>query len=148
MKPVISELLLTVHCHNVPNVVGTAFAGIRLGIQKKSEVIEDVPADGRDVLFRVPVTVKRQEDGTFDFAGAFVHGPRGERFLYLNWGAQTPTGWHGVRRAKLQLLRMPVALAELPSIDVWINMTDAKGCPLCATIKEGFLRWGGVGTAA
>ncbi|MEP6756419.1 MAG: DUF5990 family protein [Chthonomonadales bacterium] len=142
MKPITSELILTIHCHNVPSVAGTVFHGLRLGIQRDQQVIEDVPADGSDVAFRAPITVKHLDGGGHDFAGKFVHGPKTERFFYLNWGAHAPMGWHGVRRAKLQLRDMPSLLAERTEAEVWINMTDAKGCPLCATIKPSFIRWG------
>jgi hypothetical protein len=37
------------------------------------------------LVFTCPVQVRpRQDDAPPDFAGPFVHGPRGDRFLYLS----------------------------------------------------------------
>lgn len=138
----LTEVTLVIHCHNPPAVAGTQFNGVRLGIQFGKEVIEDVVVDGADVLFRAPIRLKQLPDGSPDFAGPYVQGPRDERFVYLNWGYRHLSAWTGVRRAKLQLRDLPRELLSQPEVHVWVDMTDAKGGPLCASVKSGNLRWG------
>jgi hypothetical protein len=72
-----------------------------------------------------------------DFRGPFVHGPRGERFLYLNWTANGV----GFRRAKIQLLTIPQELMTAAVVEGRIGMTDEKGGPRCASVRPPVVVW-------
>ena len=48
----------------------------------------------------VPSASPFTDEGAIDFGGPFVHGRKGERFLYLSWGAVDPD-FEMFRRAKL-----------------------------------------------
>jgi hypothetical protein len=144
------ELTLLIHCRNLPGATFGERTAVRLGVQKGSaEVIDDVAGDTPSVTFTVPLRVKARRDATDqpDFGGPFAQGKPGERFVYLCWGERTAGGhWDGFRRAKLPLyaLDRPRVLAALSSgrpIEVHIGMTDAKGAPVCATLRPEQLEW-------
>lgn len=142
-----AEITLLLHCQNLP---GTEFEGrtaVRLGIQKGTEVIEDVPGDVTQVTFAIPLRVKKNpQTGQPDFAGPFAQGRPGERFIYLCWGERKGEAWDGFRRAKIHLSHLDwgVVEAALKSgrpILALLEMTDDKGGPLCASVKEDKIRW-------
>ena len=141
------ELTLVLHCQNLPGTECDGRTGVRLGTQKGKEVIEDVPADSAEVIFTMPMRVhSHSQTGQSDFRGPFVQGKVGERFIYLCWGVRAGTEWDGFRRAKLplhhinpKLLRQALQ-AEKP-IHVFLDMTDEKGGPLTASIKEDAIEW-------
>jgi mannose-6-phosphate isomerase-like protein (cupin superfamily) len=79
-----------------------------------------------------------------DFRGPYVHGRRGERFVYLSWQA---AGAGMFRRAKLMLDQVPVdvlAQAEAGSLraDVLLAMPD--GSPVCAAVRPPAITWSAV----
>jgi hypothetical protein len=141
-----SEITLLLRCHHLP-----ATDGLRLGIQKRQEVIEDIPSATPEVTFAVPISVKSsiQQGGTpeaenmaaLDFAGPFVQGKVGERFIYLCWGTRQGEHWQTALRAKFPLRylsekQVSDALETGQPFRVSIDMTDAKGKPVCATIRS------------
>jgi hypothetical protein len=136
------ELTLLLYCRNLPGTECVGKTGVRLGVQKGDVVIEDVPGDREEVIFTIPVRAfPSGRNGQPDFRGPFVHGKVGERFLYLCWGTRSAQTWEGFRRAKLHLRYLSRPLLEkalqagLP-IAVHLDMTDEKGFPLTASIKE------------
>lgn len=142
-----AEITLLLHCQNLP---GTKFEGrtaVRLGIQRGKEVIEDIPGDVTQVTFAVPLRVKKNsQTGKPDFTGPFAQGRPGERYIYLCWGERKGEAWEGFRRAKIHLRHLDWdtvegALQSGRPIEVFIDMTDNKGGPLCATVKEDKIRW-------
>ena len=143
------EITLRVHCRNLP---GREFGGrraVRLGLQKGAEVVADVPADAVQVTFSVPLRVgENTRTGKPNFLGPFAHGTPTERFIYLSWGERKGGGWEMFRRAKLQLRHLDWetierALATSRSVEAFLDMTDAKGGPLCSSVGGGNVRWGG-----
>ena len=140
------EITLKIRCYNLPGVQVGERNAVRLGIQKRQEVMEDVAADAEEALFVAPIRVEFKATGTANFLGPFVHGTPKERFIYLCWGERTKEQWEGFGRVKLQLLSIPHALLYRASdtnspLEVSINMTDEKGKPIFATIKERQLFW-------
>ena len=61
---------------------------VHVGVQRKAEVVERVPADAEAAAWSFDVT-SREVDGLLDVGGPWVHGRPGARFLYLSWGAVT-----------------------------------------------------------
>ena len=120
---------------------------VYLGIQKGKEVIETIPGDARKAVFGPTFRVKRLEDGTVDFLGPFAQGKRGERFVYLSWGVLArEREFRMFRRAKIQLSHLSwktvqAHLTAAQPIVAQLTLTDSKGCPLCATVKEPHIRW-------
>jgi hypothetical protein len=104
---------------------------VHVGIQRKQEVVEVVPGDAARATWTLEVTTKVGTDGELDFAGPYVHGKRGERFVYLSW---SDVGGM-FRRAKLMLSEAPVA----DEVTARIAMTDSCGMPICARLRD--VRW-------
>ncbi len=134
------EIVLRLHCRALP---GTRFENrdqIRLGIQRGDTVIEDVPGDADGVTFSVPLRVRpNPRSGQANFLGPFAHGTPDERFLYLCWGERNGEEWENFRRAKVPLkhidwdrLQRPLETGE--PIEMTLDMTDAKGGPVCGAI--------------
>jgi hypothetical protein len=102
---------------------------VHVGVQRKQEVVEQVAADAKQASWTVEVTTKVAPDGALDFGGPYVHGKRGERFVYLSWSAGRDRMF---RRAKLMLAEAPVADA----VTARIGMTDSCGMPICARLRD------------
>jgi hypothetical protein len=140
------EIHLEIHCYNLPGLQVGEHHAVRLGIQKRQEVIEDVFADSEEAIFTVPLRVEFKPTGTANFLGQFVHGNPKEKFIYLCWGERNGGEWDGFSRAKLQLLPLSHTLlfhaadTNTP-LKVRINMQDEKGKIICATIKDKQLAW-------
>ena len=144
--------LLTIHlkCEHLP---GASFCDpfgrpmqVSLAIQKGKEPEATVLANMKEVTFVAEVRVKDQPEGSLDFAGPYIHGKLGERFIYLTWGDTTHGRFEMFRRAKIQLNQVPDAkvrkhLKSGRPIVAELRLTDAKGGPLCATVKPPYIRW-------
>jgi hypothetical protein len=141
------ELTLVLHCRNLPGTQCAGKTGVRIGVQKGQVVIEDVPADTEEALFTLPLHVRSSsQTGQSDYRGPFVQGRVGERFVYLCWGERVGPTWEGFRRAKLPLRHLGAGLVQkalstgIP-IHVFLDMTDERGGPLTACIKEEVIVW-------
>src|SRR5688500_10781298 len=91
-------MLIRLVCHDLPASTCMGHTNIRLGIQKGKGVVQETFMDKDEVVFEVDVTAV---DG--DYRGPFVHGPKGERFIYLAWSDQGI----GFRRGKVHLSTIP-----------------------------------------
>ena len=60
--------------------------GIHVGVQRGTEVVGLVTGDAADAVFDIDLEVVADGNGEPDFRGPYVHGRRGERFVYLSWG--------------------------------------------------------------
>jgi hypothetical protein len=141
------EITIQLLCRKLP---GTQFEGrtaVRLGIQNGKDVIEDVPGDAQSVTFTVPLRVTgNPKNGQPNFLGPFAHGTPDQRFLYLCWGERQGESWETFRRAKVHLSHLSwqvidKALETGQPIKAFMDMTDDKGGPLCASIKDDKIEW-------
>ncbi|MEN3273674.1 MAG: hypothetical protein V7636_2435 [Actinomycetota bacterium] len=110
---------------------------VHVGVQRKQDVIEQVRGDAKSATWTFEVSTKLDADGNRDFGGPFVHGKKGERFVYLSWGDGSGESFTMFRRAKLMLAEAPRA----ESVVARIQMTDGKGLPMCARLKPPALEW-------
>lgn len=81
-----------------------------------------------------------------DVRGRYIQGRPGERFIYLNWGTPNGDGRMDMfRRAKLMLDAVPgEVLAKAATSGVLVGrlrLTDAKGQPLCASVRPPAIDW-------
>ena len=119
---------------------------VYVGVQRKQEVVEQMRADSPSAAWSFDVEVRQADDGTLDFRGPFVHGKRGDRFLYLSWGAAGDDGEITMfRRLKLhfedidaEVLRRGAAGAGLVAR---LGLTDEKGEPRCARTRPPVVSW-------
>lgn len=138
---------LLIHCRNLPGTQCGERRSVRLGIQEDKDVVYDVPADTESVTFTAPLRIRRKTDGAVDFGGPYVQGPTGQRFIYLCWGERLAAGgWDGFRRAKLLLQSLTWQAVERSlrtdtPLEVQISMTDAKGLPICASLRSDAVEW-------
>ena len=76
----------------------------QFGLQDKKQHLhagESLSAD--ELVFEFALTVQQQSDGTANFTGAFAHGPRAKRFVYLTCKAREGETWSIFRRIKVAL---------------------------------------------
>lgn len=120
------------------------YGNIHVGLQRGREVVDLHPGDATKADWSFEVTVKRVDDG-FDFGGPFVHGRRGDRFLYLSWGVVDADGFHMFRRAKLHFSDVaPDVLASAAGtggLRCRVQMTDHCGNPRCARVRPPDAVW-------
>lgn len=134
-------VLIHLHCHKLPGSCFEGKSAVRLGIQKGQEVVDDVPAEAREVLFTVPLRVQPDSvTGQPNFLGPFAQGRSQERFIYLCWGQRLNNVWEGFRRAKVHLKHLTwqqveAALQQRQPIEFSFDMTDAKGGPVCGSLN-------------
>jgi hypothetical protein len=110
---------------------------VHVGIQRGSEVIDLVPGDAAEARFEIDVPVKAGR-----FGGPFVHGQRGERFLYLSWGELADGGAFTMfRRAKIHLDTLDAVALEGTIVEGLLKMSDAATGPVCASVRPPAIRW-------
>lgn len=142
-----TELTLHLRCCNLPRIHLSGKAGVRLGVQKGKEVVADVAAEGEEIHFLVPVLVRENaQTGTVDYSGSYVHGRPGERFVYICWGHRHEQAWEMSQRAKLPLSALDKRLVQSAlragkPLQAVLDMTNPRGEPVCATIREDGVQW-------
>jgi hypothetical protein len=123
-------------------------SGIHIGVQRGSEVVGVLPGDTGEAVFDVEVDVEGDADATgVDFRGPYVHGRRGERFLYLVWGEVDVEGTFTMfRRLKLQLNPLvdehkATGVLGARRIHAFLELTDTKGRPVAASVRPPWVLW-------
>ena len=149
------EVVFEIECTDFPCAALSPYAHLRLGIQERDEVRQDVactpcPADGTRFRFSLEAVVD-SASGSPPWAGStlrggYAHGPRDARFIYLCWGVWGEGGWQHYRRAKVPLSGLaPAAIERAMSagrpIRARIRMSDARGEPVAATLKPEQVLW-------
>jgi hypothetical protein len=81
-----------------------------------------------------------------DVTGPYIQGRRGGRFIYLSWGTVDDAGAFTLfRRAKLMLDAVEPATLDAARrygrLIARLNLTDAKGHPLCAAVRPPLISW-------
>jgi len=114
-------------------------------MQGKTEVVDPVPGDSKEVVFEFKIDVVNSKDP--DYRGPFVHGKKGERFLYLSWGeVRSKSGFEMFRRAKLHLSALDPdaakgAISKGLVLEGVLGLTDEKGGPICASVRPPKIKW-------
>ncbi len=121
--------------------------GIHVGVQRGTEVVGLVPGDAADALFDIDVEVVADGNGEPDFRGTYVHGRRGERFIYLSWGEVDEHGTFIMfRRLKLHLAPLMEhssadTVLAAKKIQAVLELTDTRGRPLAASVRPPWVTW-------
>ena len=80
------KVTVEITCTNPPEATWPGATGtLCLGIQEGNEVQNLTPINRKQLVFSPTLRVRRHTDGSANFLGPFAHGPRTERFIYLNW---------------------------------------------------------------
>ena len=132
---------------NMPGRIFGEHRHIHVGVQCRKEAVDFTPGDAAEATFEFDVDVLRDDGGNWDFRGPYVHGPRGERFIYLVW-ADLPPGSGGAmfRRAKLHLSCLEAGLISRAvepgrELTATLGLTDGKGGPRCASVRPPGISW-------
>jgi hypothetical protein len=127
-----------------PHDAPQQYDNVHVGVQRDKAVVDLIPGDAPSAEWQFSVVVK-PFDGGLDFGGPYVHGRRGDRFLYLSWGAVEPGGIRMFRRAKLHFADagpgVVAAAAEAGGITCRVRMTDDLGNPRCARVRPPDATW-------
>lgn len=114
-----------------------ALSGVTVAMQRGTDIVDEHPANGADVRWLLGA---RLAPG-LDLRGPYVHGRKGERFLYLSW-ARAPNGMF--RRAKLMLDAVPREMlieADQSGLVGRVGLTMPDGSPLCAAVRPPVISW-------
>lgn len=143
MSPFLNIQLI---CSDFPGLPFEGRAAVYLAIQHKEDILDETPSNVQEKIFDLRVKVTEGKDGLPNFTGPYVFGKTGDKFLYLVWFMKTSMGNERFRRAKIKLnefswsqIRKAQA-AEIP-IRAQIRLTDAKGGPICASLKPPYIQW-------
>jgi Family of unknown function (DUF5990) len=138
------EVAIEIVCTSLP---GAGDNSLHLAIQRDETITEAAPADSKRIVFRPALRARRNADGTVNFLGPFAHGPKAERFIYLNWVAANGTVLTvQVGRIKLHLNHIKWSAAkkaaeENKPIRVGLALTNAKGGPVMASVRPDVAKW-------
>ena len=140
------SLVVTIEGFDMPGVscapddAGERYENVHVGVQRGKVPVDLVPGDTAAPRWSFEIGVRPDVDGAPDFGGPYVHGRRGERFLYLTWGAGDGEHFHMFRRAKLvfadcdgSVLRDAVTRGGL---EIRVRMQDGCGLPRCARVRD------------
>jgi hypothetical protein len=129
-----------------PRPGGLEYENVHVGVQRRKDVVDLVPGDAPDAEWNLTVDTVTK-DGALDLRGPFVHGKRGDRFLYLSWGTVDDADhFEMFRRAKLMFDAVPAKLlrtAQAPGRRLvgTVNMTHDDGMPRCAAVRPPVIEW-------
>jgi Family of unknown function (DUF5990) len=122
-------------CATAPTTSGV-YTAVHVGVQRGKEVIDLVRGDERQAVFEFDVAVRNGK-----FSGPYIHGSGGERFIYLSWGELIHGHFAMFRRAKLQLDSLDPDDCDGRTVEGRLGLTDAKGHPLCASVRPPKITW-------
>jgi hypothetical protein len=117
--------------------------GIGLGIQQGTEVVGVLPSSTESPRFSGEVAMVSDGDVT-DYSGPYIHGPRGDRFLYLTWLHLKSR--ESMARIKLKLSDIdPELLASAARdgkvVQGRVKLTNRLGKPASGSVRPPDVEW-------
>jgi hypothetical protein len=117
--------------------------GVAIGIQRVKEVIDQVPSSTETPCFTATVNLV-PGDAEPDFRGPFVHGPKGDRFLYLAWVGRRDGAT--IARIKLRLGEIDPALirqaaAGGATLTGRLRLVRDDGRPVSGSVRPPAVTW-------
>ncbi len=107
MAALAQQLTIRVTCSDLPPLEH-AGQPTDLGLQNKQQQLEPGIVVEKSLQFTFQITLQSANpDSEFDFSGAYVHGPRAGRFVYIGYRPQGSETWIG--RWKIPLYEIPAA---------------------------------------
>jgi hypothetical protein len=140
------EIAIEIACESLPGLQYEGRGPLYLGIQQDEEIVEAAPADRDRIVFRPTLRVRKHSDGSANLLGPFAHGPRAERFIYLNWLIVGSTPREQIGRIKLHLNHIEYADAQKAAarkkpIKVTLKLSNEKGKPVFASVRANQATW-------
>lgn len=135
-------MLIRMDGHTLPTTTGQ----VRVGVQRGKVVEQLFGTDARDVSWHLDVTLHRTPEDSIDLRGPYVHGLRGNRFLYLSWGTMECGAFVMFRRIKLMLavlddVTLRRADAEGHLLVGTLGLTGKDGTPRCGAVRPPDISW-------
>ena len=112
------ELRVTLVCRTLPAVNELVTVGIQ---DKNQDVHEGARKRDGPVEFKCEVQARDAGGGKLDFAGPFVHGKPGARFLYLSWKRADSSDVLWFQRVKVPLALTAAELGAASAIQADIT---------------------------
>lgn len=146
-RGVVTTAQLRIIGRRLPGSSWSGRSGIHLGVQRGTDVVGLVDGDTGEAVFDIDLDVVTRDEGDLDFRGVYVHGRRGERFIYLTWGEVDEAGTFAMfRRLKLHLSplieQFPADnLATAKRIQAVLELSDTRGRPLAASVRPPWVTW-------
>jgi hypothetical protein len=117
--------------------------GVAIGIQRGPTVIDAMPSSTPDPRFHAELEIVTDGEAT-DFRGAYVHGPRGDRFLYLAWVGIRDGNM--VARIKLKLADIDPGLLETAAssggpLIARLRLVNPQGRPVSGSVRPPNVEW-------
>jgi hypothetical protein len=138
------EITIKIVCSELPE---TWRHGLHLGLQRDNVMTDATPATSKRIVFKPTLRARRNSDGSVNFLGPYAHGPKSERFIYLNWltiEGDMPQSMVGRIKLHLNHIRWTTvekaAKANKP-IRVKLALTNAKGGPVMASVRPDVAKW-------
>jgi Family of unknown function (DUF5990) len=124
------------------------YHNVHVGVQRRNrrdELLGLVPGDAPSAMWTMDCRAARSPAGV-DLSGPYIQGPPGGRFIYLSWGTvDDDRRFTLFRRAKLWLDVIPATVIDsavgLGLLVGRLGLTDAKGNPLCASVRPPVIEW-------
>jgi len=138
-------------CGPSPDQPG-GYHNIHVGVQRRDrpgELLGLQPGDAPAAVWELEATASPGAAGT-DLRGPYISGRPGRRFIYLSWGAVDDAGTFTMfRRAKLDLSAVGPATLDAAlcsgQLTGALQLTDARGNPVCAAIRASQITWSAPG---
>ena len=130
-----------------PRGAGERYENVHVGVQRGTEVVELVAGDAETAQWSFELTTRVDDDGTIHVGGPFVHGRRGDKFVYLSWGTVDGSGGFTMfRRAKLHFADVDAAavrsaMSGKGTLVGRLGLTDRCGDPRCARVRPPDIVW-------
>lgn len=130
-----------------PIDAGESYDNVRVGIQRRRDVVELVSGAAESATWSFEVPARIDDDGALDFRGPFVHGRRGDRFIYLSWVTVDDAGVFTMfRRAKLHFadvdwVTLRAAIDSSETLVAQLALSDRCGNPICARVRPPDVTW-------
>jgi hypothetical protein len=123
------------------------YENIHVGVQRRNkpgELLEMIPGDAPSAVWSLDCEIAPTPDG-IDVKGPYIQGRPHERFIYLSWGAVDDGAFNMFRRAKIWLDGCDSEVLEAAqrsgTLVARLGLTDAKGHPLCASVRPPRVEW-------
>jgi hypothetical protein len=133
-------------CGASPDFPG--YENIHVGIQRRTprdQLLGLTPGDASAAAWTIDCDVVETPTGV-DIKGPYIQGRPHGRFIYLSWGTVDGKGTFNMfRRAKLWLDAVDAHTLDAARISqrlvARLGLTDAKGQPLCASVRPPLVQW-------
>jgi Family of unknown function (DUF5990) len=125
---------------------------IHVGVQRRdrpAELLGLQPGDATAAVWELEATATPGAGGA-DLRGPYICGRPGRRFIYLSWVSADDDGTFTMfRRAKLELDAVAPATLDAAlrsgQLTGALELTDARGGPVCAAVRPGQITWSAPG---